>query len=184
MHKGRLVLFSGPSGVGKDTILDAVAEKAPEIQKSISLTTRERRDGEQDGVDYYFTTKEKFLDMIENNEILEYAQYGPNLYGTPKKPVDLWLEDGKTVILKIEVQGAAKIKALYPNTLSIFLMPPSMEELEDRLRNRGTEDENALNERLQIAKNEIEKSKDYDHVVVNETVDEAANQVLELLQMK
>lgn len=184
MHKGKLVLFSGPSGVGKDTVLDALAQKAPDnIQKSISMTTRERRDGEKDGVDYYFTSREQFEHMIENHEILEYAQYGKNLYGTPKKPVDLWLDGGKTVILKIEVQGAAKIKELYPDALSIFLMPPSMEELEGRLRNRGTEDENDLNERLEIAKKEIEKSKDYDHIVINETVDEATDKVLELLKM-
>lgn len=181
MDKGRLVLFSGPSGVGKDTVLDVIFQKAPHLQKSISMTTRDQRAGEINGVDYYFTTKENFLHMIEQNEILEYAQYGKNFYGTPKKPVDLWLQDGKTVILKIEVQGAAKIKAMYPKALSIFLMPPSMEELEDRLRNRGTENEQDLAERLQIAKDEMEKSKDYDFIVTNETIDETADAVLRLL---
>ena len=182
MAKGNLVLFSGPSGVGKDTVLDVLIEKSPKIQKSISMTTRERRNGEIEGVDYYFTSMDTFKEMIDNHEVLEYAQYGKNLYGTPKEPVDLWLDEGKTVILKIEVQGAAKIKALYPDALSIFLMPPSMQELEDRLRNRGTEEENDLAERLQIAKNEIEKSKDYDFIVVNKTVEDTADAVLQLLK--
>lgn len=180
--KGKLVLFSGPSGVGKDTVLDVLIEKDMSLQKSISLTTRPRRDGEVEGVDYYFTSTENFKDLIAHNGILEYAQYGKNLYGTPKEPVDRWLAAGKTVILKIEVQGASQIKKLYPDAISIFLMPPSMEELEERLRRRGTEREDDLNERLEIAKSEIAKSKDYDHIVINESIDETADTVLNLLK--
>ena len=123
MNKGVLIVFSGPSGAGKDTILQAVLENDKSLQKSISLTTREKRDDETDGVDYYFTSLKEFKDKL-NGEILEYAQYGRNFYGTPKEPVDRWLNEGKTVILKIEVQGAANIKELYPESVSIFLLPP------------------------------------------------------------
>lgn len=111
---GKLILFSGPSGVGKDTLLDILITKRAEFQKSISITTREQRIGEIDGVDYFFITPDEFETMIECGEVLEFAKYGKNLYGTPKKPVDKWLSEGKTVILKIEVQGAAKIKKDVP----------------------------------------------------------------------
>ena len=133
-NEGMLLLFSGPSGVGKDTVLDVVLQKDKSITKSISLTTRGIRENEVDGKDYYFITKDKFQQMIDNNEVLEYAQYGQNYYGTPKAPVDKWLSEGKTVILKIEVQGAQSIKEMYPDAKAIFLMPPSMDELENRLR--------------------------------------------------
>ena len=133
-NEGKLILFSGPSGVGKDTLLDILFQKRPDFQKSISITTRERREGEVNGVDYYFITPDDFEAMLDNGEVLEFAKYGKNLYGTPKKPVDGWLAEGKTVILKIEVQGAEKIKKMYPDAVAIFVMPPSMEVLEKRLR--------------------------------------------------
>ena len=122
IERGKLILFSGPSGVGKDTLLEILLQKDSSLQKSVSLTTRMRREGEVDGVDYYFITPDDFEAMLEVGDILEFAKYGKNLYGTPKKPVDRWLSEGKTVILKIEVQGAAKIKEMYPDSIAIFIM--------------------------------------------------------------
>ena len=180
--KGTLVLFSGPSGVGKDTVLEVVLNKNKELQKSISLTTREIRDNEIDGKDYYFISQAAFEDMIKNNEVLEFAQYGKNFYGTPKAPIDKWLDEGKTIILKIEVQGAKKIKELYPDAVGIFIMPPSMDELEKRLRFRGTESEDDIKRRLDIAKSEIEKSVDYDYLVVNDEIDLASDNVLNIVK--
>lgn len=181
-NEGMLVLFSGPSGVGKDTVLDIILNKDERLQRSISLTTREKRSGETDGVDYYFITKDEFLNMVDDGQVLEYAQYGENIYGTPKAPVDKWLSEGKTIILKIEVKGAQKIRELYPEALSIFLLPPSMQILEDRIRGRGTESEQDIEKRLEIAKNEILRSADYDFVVVNDDIDEASNDVLSIIK--
>ncbi len=181
-NDGMLVLFSGPSGVGKDTVLDIILDKDERLQRSISLTTREKRSGETDGKDYYFVTKEKFLEMVDGGQVLEYAQYGDNIYGTPKAPVDRWLNEGKTVILKIEVKGAQKIRELYPDAVSIFLLPPSMQVLEERIRTRGTEDENDISRRLKIARNEILRSADYDFVVVNDNIEEASNNVLGIIK--
>lgn len=181
-NNGMLVLFSGPSGVGKDTVLDIILDKDEMLQRSISLTTREKRQGETDGVDYYFITKDQFLDMVESGQVLEYAQYGENIYGTPKAPVDKWLKEGKTVILKIEVKGAQKIRELYPDAVSIFLLPPSMQVLESRIRMRGTENEQDIAKRLEIAQNEILRSADYDFVVVNDDIDEASNNVLSIIK--
>ena len=180
--KGTLILFSGPSGVGKDTVLEVVLNKNKDLQKSISLTTREIRENEIDGKDYYFISQSAFEDMIKNNEVLEFAQYGKNFYGTPKAPIDKWLNEGKTIILKIEVQGAKKIKELYPDAVGIFIMPPSMDELEKRLRFRGTETEDDIKRRLDIAKSEIEKSADYDYLVVNDEIDSASNNVLNIVK--
>ncbi len=180
--KGTLVLFSGPSGVGKDTVLEVVLNKNKDLQKSISLTTREIRENEIDGKDYYFITKSAFEDMIKNDEVLEFAQYGKNFYGTPKAPIDKWLSEGKTIILKIEVQGAKKIKELYPDAVGIFIMPPSMDELEKRLRFRGTETEDDIKRRLDIAKGEIENSVDYDYLVVNDEINSASDNVLNIVK--
>ncbi len=181
MSSGKLVLFSGPSGVGKDTLLEVLAKKRPSLQRSISLTTRQRRAGETDGVDYFFVSPEHFQELLSNGDVLEFAQYGTNLYGTPKKPVDKWLREGKTVILKIEVQGAEKIMRMYPQALSVFIMPPSMEVLEQRLRERGTEDEEDLRRRMQIAREEIRKSREYDYIIVNDSLERAADEFLTIL---
>lgn len=179
--KGILIIFSGPSGVGKDTVLEVVLDKNKELQKSISLTTREIRENEIDGKDYYFVSKSNFDKMVDNNEVLEFAKYGESFYGTPKAPIDKWLDEGKTIILKIEVQGAKKIKELYPEAVGIFIMPPSMEELERRLRLRGSEDEADIQRRLDIAKSEMERRVDYDFQVINDNVDRASNEVLEIV---
>lgn len=179
---GVLVLFSGPSGVGKDTVLEIVLNKDKSLQRSISLTTRDIRENEIDGKDYYFITKDKFNNMIENGEVLEFAQYGKNFYGTPKAPVDKWLSEGKTVILKIEVQGAQQIKKIYPDAVGIFVLPPSMTELENRLRSRGTENEEDILKRLEIAENEVKMSNDYDYTVINDDLDSASNDVLAIIK--
>jgi guanylate kinase len=120
--------------------------------------------------------------MVKNNEVLEFAQYGKNFYGTPKAPIDKWLDEGKTIILKIEVQGAKKIKELYPEAVGIFIMPPSMEELEKRLRFRGTESEDDIQRRLDIAKSEIENSVDYDYLVINDEIGLASDNVLNIVK--
>ncbi len=180
--RGMLILFSGPSGVGKDTVLDVVLKKEKSLQKSVSITTRNKRENEVDGKDYYFISIPEFERMINNGEVLEFARYGRNLYGTPKAPVDRWLAEGKTVILKIEVNGAAKIKKKYPDAVAIFLMPPSMDELESRLRFRGTESEEDIRRRLEIARNEVKKSADYDYVVVNDSIDCASDNVLTIIK--
>ena len=179
---GKLVLFSGPSGVGKDSVLDIVLSKDKNLKKSISLTTRAIRDKETDGKDYYFISTDKFNEMIDNGQVLEFAQYGKNFYGTPKAPIDKWLSEGKTIILKIEVQGAKKIKELYPDAVGIFIMPPSMDELEKRLRFRGTETEDDIKRRLDIAKGEIENSVDYDYLVVNDEINSASDNVLNIVK--
>ncbi len=181
-NKGNLILFSGPSGAGKDTVLSVMLGKDNTLQRSISLTTRAMRDEEVNGEDYYFISRDTFKKMIADGEVLEYAEYGENLYGTPKAPVDKWLNEGKTVILKIEVQGAARIKEMYPEAVGIFLLPPSMEELEQRLRSRATEDEEDIQRRLKIAENEMERSSDYDFKVVNDSIECTADRVLSILK--
>lgn len=180
-NKGVLVLFSGPSGVGKDAVLEIVLARDSSLQKSVSCTTRGIRENEIDGKDYYFITVPEFEEMIENHEVLEFTRYGQNLYGTPKAPIDKWLSEGKTVILKIEVEGASNIKKLYPDSVGIFIMPPSMEVLEQRLRSRGTEDEADIKKRLEIAKSEIGHSKVYDYLVVNDDLEKTSENVLDIL---
>ncbi len=178
---GKLILFSGPSGVGKDSVLDIVLSKDKNLKKSISLTTRAIRDKETDGKDYYFISTDKFNEMIDNGQVLEFAQYGSNFYGTPKEPIDKWLSEGKTVILKIEVQGASNIKKLYPDSVGIFVMPPSMAELENRLRSRGTEDEDDISRRLAIAEEEVKCISDYDYVVINDYIEDVSDRVIAII---
>ncbi len=173
MDNGILIILSGPSGSGKDTVLNKLVENREDVKISVSMTTREKRQGEIDGVHYYFADREYFEKNISENKMLEYAEYAGNYYGTPKAPVDEMLSNGKAVILKIEVQGAEKIRSIYSDVISIFLMPPSMRVLEDRLRARKTEDEETINHRLVIAREEMRKAPDYDYVVINDTVENA-----------
>lgn len=174
---GLLIVFSGPSGAGKDTILRYLLDQNSNCKLSISATTRNPRAGEVSGVDYFFVSREDFLGMISGDRLLEFAEYCGNFYGTPKEPIEKWLSEGKDVILEIEVQGGAQIKEKCPDCVSIFILPPSIGVLEKRLRARGTEDEGTLQKRLKAAREEIQKAKDYDYVVVNDTVEGAAEQI-------
>ncbi len=180
--KGMLIVLSGPSGSGKDTILNELTRRETDVNVSVSMTTRAKRDCEIDGVHYYFVTREYFERTIAENKALEYAEYGQNLYGTPKAPVDEMLAAGKTVVLKIEVQGAERIRSLYPEAVSIFLMPPSMSVLEERLRRRETNDEEDIQRRLIIAADEIRRATEYDYVVINSIVDYAVSDISAIIR--
>lgn len=177
-NNGMLVILSGPAGSGKDTVIAELFKSDFDITKSVSMTTRAPRDGETDGIDYIFVSEEDFLKSVKNDELLEFARYGINYYGTPKAPVDKWLSEGETVILKIDVEGADNIRKMYPDTVSIFIMPPSMQILEKRLRNRGSEDEEDVLRRLKIAVREIERCKnEYDYVVINDDLQDAVDDI-------
>lgn len=177
-NDGMLLVLSGPSGSGKDTVIGEMFKSGIELEKSISMTTRAPREGETDGIDYIFVDEKSFLNSAENGEFLEYARYGLNYYGTPKAPIDSWLAEGKTVILKIDVEGAGNVKKLYPDSVSLFIVPPSMEVLEKRLRNRGSETEEDILRRLKIAAGEIERCKnEYDYVVVNDDLSVAVDDI-------
>lgn len=180
--KGLLVVLSGPSGSGKDTVLEQVFKKEPSLQKSVSMTTREIREKEIDGKDYYFVSKEYFEKQINAKNMLESAIYNTNYYGTPKAPVDKWLEDEKTVVLKIEVQGAEKIRKLYPDCVSIFVMPPSMQVLEQRLRGRNTDSEESILMRLEAALGEIQCAEKYDYIVFNDVLEDAVDDICAIIK--
>lgn len=175
--EGLLVVLSGPSGVGKGAICSMLREKSPHLQYSISATTRKPRQDEQDGVNYFFKTKEQFEQMIANDELLEWAEYVGNYYGTPLHFVQDTLRQGKDVILEIEVQGALKVKERLPQAILIFLIPPSMEELERRITQRGTETDEMIRHRLSVAKKEFAKMKHYDYVVVNDEIHAACERI-------
>lgn len=165
--KGRLLVISGPSGVGKGTVLTELFAKSSDYVYSVSATTRAPRPGEIDGVNYFFKTHEQFEHMIAHGELLEYASYNGNYYGTPKDYVDKMLADGKNVILEIEVQGAMRVKAMRPDALMIFIAPAGTEILHERLSGRGTEAEDVIAGRLAIAERELRACLLYDYVTIN-----------------
>ncbi len=181
-EKGILFVLSGPSGVGKGTVRKALFEQDTNLKYSISMTTRNIREGEKDGVDYFFRTHDQFKEMIEQNKLLEYAEYVGNYYGTPKQYVEEMIEKGHDVFLEIEVQGAMQVKQNFPQGVFIFLIPPSLEELKNRIQDRGTESEELIASRLQEARNEIEMMESYDYVVVNDTIDHAVKKVQAIVQ--
>ncbi len=174
--------MSGPSGVGKGTVRKELFKRADDLAYSISMTTRERRAGEKDGVDYFYKTNEEFEQLIADNQLLEYAQFVNNYYGTPRKYVEDTLAAGKDVFLEIEVQGAMQVKENFPEGVFIFLFPPSLEELKTRITSRGTESQNAVLKRLKEARGEIEMMDAYDYVVVNDDVDHAVRKVQSIIQ--
>lgn len=176
-NKGMLLVLSGPSGSGKDTVIAELFKSDLPIIQSISMTTRPMRSGEKDGADYFFTDKENFENAIKDNQMLEYAQYGGNYYGTPKAPIDKWLDEGKVVILKIDVQGCENIKKSYADAASVFIIPPSMSVLEKRLRGRGSETEESIVRRLKIAENELQKVTMYDYAVINDELEKAVDDI-------
>jgi len=182
--KGKLVIISAPSGTGKGTVIKELLKLRPDYRFSVSSTTRQPRPGEIDGVAYYFVSHEQFNKMIDNNEFLEHAQFVGEHYGTPIKPINEHISNGQTVILDIEVQGAKQVMSKDIDPISIFLIAPSMEELENRLRGRGTDSEDKLIARLEQARNELEEKKHYDHVVVNDKASRAAKEILSIIEGK
>ncbi len=183
MSDGTLLVFSGPAGAGKDSVLIEFLKKSiPGVWKSVSYTTRAPREGEIDGVDYKFVTVDEFEKLIEQNAMLEYAKYGVNYYGTPRTSVDEHLKNGDIVILKIEVQGADQIKKLYSDSVGAFIVPPSLEILEKRLRGRGTETDEDILRRLKIAENELEYSKYYDYRIINDRLEDAVEDLTALVR--
>ncbi len=177
----KLFVISGSSGVGKGTVIKEFLKKHPDFKLSVSCTTRGKRDGEVHGVNYFFLTPEEFQNCIKNNEFLEWAEFSGNYYGTKKSFVEQCLENGDNIILEIDTKGALNVKKLMPDAVLIFIMPPSFEELEKRLRGRHTETEEAIQKRLASIKLEMENSKQFEHEVVNDTVDNAVKQLERIL---
>ena len=180
MSKGKLFVISGASGVGKSTVLKQVMDKRDDLYFSVSATTRAPRPSETEGVSYYFVSKEKFQSMIENNEFLEYDAHMSNYYGTPTAQVEEKLTRGH-VILDIEPVGAFNVRKARPDAVLIFIAPPSMEELERRLRGRGDTGEDQITQRTERAYWVMEQSKQYDHVVINDQVDTCADAILNII---
>lgn len=177
MTNGKVIVISGPSGVGKGTVVQELLNNNDDCTLSVSATTRAPREGEVHGVNYFFITKEEFQSRIKNNAMLEYAQYCDNYYGTPRDYVQQSIENGKNIILEIEVQGALNVKSTMPEAVTVFVMPPSMIELEKRLRGRGTEEEEVIQQRLKTAVEEMRQSPKYDYIVINHTVNQCVNDI-------
>lgn len=182
MKKGALFIVCGPSGVGKGTVCKELLRNKPEIGLSISATTREIRKGEVEGVNYYFVEKNKFEYMIENDELLEYAQVYDNFYGTPKKYVLEQLDKGKDIILEIDPQGAMQVKEKFPDGIFIFLLPPSMKELKNRITTRGRDSEENISRRLKAAYDEIDFIKEYDYYIINDELSRAVNSLISIIE--
>ena len=173
LKQGKLIVFTGPSGVGKGTILRELLKRHPELTLSISATTRNPREGEVDGQHYYFIERNRFQRLIEEGELLEWAEFASNFYGTPRRPLEDLINQGKWVILEIELEGARQVRRTYPQALQIFVSPPSLEELELRIRQRGQDTEDAISKRLARAKVEIEATTEFDVQIINDDLNEA-----------
>ena len=181
--RGLLIVLSGPSGVGKGTVRAAIFSKGEQkFVYSISATTRQPRTGETDGVDYFFKTREEFEQMIQNKQLLEYAEYVGNYYGTPLEYVENTLATGKDVFLEIDVQGAIQVRELMPEGVFIFLTPPDLHELESRIVNRGTDSDEVIKNRMKVAREELGLMKYYDYSVVNDKVENAVQQIEAIIQ--
>lgn len=181
MSKGLLIVYAGASGVGKGTIMKQLLSSDENFRLSVSATTRAPRPGETNGVEYHFVTKEDFETMIKNDGLFEYATYCDNYYGTPKQAVFDMLDKGIDVFLEIEIKGFLQIKEKYPQCVTIFLLPPSIEELERRLVGRGTESREVIDKRLAAAKEEITYSDQFDYTVINDDVDRAKEEILNII---
>lgn len=181
MVAGKLIVITGPSGVGKGTIVRSLLQRHPQTYLSISTTTRQPRPGEIDGKDYYFVTRSQFETMILHNELLEWADYAGNYYGTPKLQVEQQIELGKTVLLEIELIGARAIASIFPAARRIFILPPSFEELETRLRKRGKDSEAAITRRLTRAKEEIAAQNEFELRIINDDLEATIFKVEQLI---
>lgn len=182
-RQGLLIVISGPSGVGKGTVRKALFErKGHDLDYSVSMTTRSPRAGEVNGVDYYFVTKEEFLSQIDRGNLLEYAEFVGNMYGTPKDKVEEKLKQGREVVLEIEVNGAMQVREKMPNAVFIFIAPPSFEALENRLIARGTERGEIIKERLEKAKKELKLASFYDYIVINDEVQNASDRIMAIIR--
>ncbi|MTF38732.1 guanylate kinase [Cyanobacterium aponinum UTEX 3222] len=179
--RGKLIVITGPSGVGKGTIVKQLLAKHSQIFISTSATTRKPREGEIHGQDYFFLSQDEFKQMIDNSQLLEWAEYNGNYYGTPKQPVIEQIEQGKIVILEIEVLGARQVKETFPDALRIFILPPSEAELERRLRGRGTDSESAIIKRLEKAKFELSTCNEFDYQVINDQLENAIASVEKII---
>lgn len=180
--KGLLVVLSGPSGAGKGTICSALREQMPNLVYSVSMTTRQPRVGETEGVNYFFRSREEFEDLLKKDAFLEYAKVYDNYYGTPKDYVMNLLKEGKSVILEIDIQGAMKVKEHYSDAVFIYIVPPSLTILSNRLRDRGTDAAEVIDKRLSLASSELALAHRYDYIVVNDVLDEAVEKVASILR--
>ena len=180
-NRGLLIVYTGASGVGKGTIMKKLLDKNPNLRLSVSATTRDPRDGEEHGREYYFVSRERFDQLIDEDGFLEHAEYVGNKYGTPKEAVFRMLDEGLDVILEIEVKGFLQVKEACPDCVTIFIAPPSFEELQARLRGRGTETEEVVAARLKTAEEELRSKELFDYIVVNDDVDRAADEVLAII---
>jgi guanylate kinase len=180
-QKGLPIIISAPSGAGKTTLCQALKKRLPDLNFSVSHTTRPPRENEQDGVDYHFITKKKFLEMTDRDEFLEWAQIHDNYYGTARKNITDTLQKGKDLVLELDVQGVETLRNLKYRGVYIFILPPSMEELEKRLTGRGTESDNQIKQRLEAGKKEMAKSRLYDYAVTNTNVEESVGTMLAII---
>jgi guanylate kinase len=178
---GRLVVLTGPSGVGKGTLMQLLLQRHAQLYLSISVTTRSPRPGEVHGKHYYFVSREEFQQMVDRDELLEWAEFAGNYYGTPRQPVAEKVSEGKTAILEIELEGARQIRASFPEVLRIFILPPSMAELEQRLRGRGQDSEEAIARRLRRAQAEIDAAGEFDYKVINDRREAALREIEAIL---
>ncbi|MDX2241146.1 MAG: guanylate kinase [Leptolyngbyaceae cyanobacterium bins.302] len=181
MAMGRLIVLTGPSGVGKGTLLRSLLQRHPELYLSVSATTRQPRPGEIDGKDYFFVSRPQFERMIANGELLEWAEFAGNLYGTPRSALEEQIRRGQWVILEIELEGARQVREAFSDALRIFILPPSLPELEYRIRSRGQDTEDAIERRLQRAKEEIDAAAEFDLQIVNDDFEKTLDRIEEAL---